>query len=742
MQRPESARQAAWLLAWPARLALLTFLAGWLTGCGGSQPPTPARSATLPPTLSSDTLSETTPPTAGLEPAPVDAMVEHGWVVWESNRATDWRIWLRSFDGSPARQLSADEPGRHHCCPHLSPNGQQVAYLSLARGRERYPRQGAGGILRVVRIDGGSVQTLPGRARTYFEHRAAVWRNDDQLIYIDGRGRTRLFRLSSGENLPLIDNELPRHGWLVDASLRWATQGDPTFSPYDPEQRQVEAMDSLGGCEPYFSHDGRWGFWAAGAGGPLQAMELAERRSFTLLRKNDPLLPAGQGYLYFPMLSRDSRWLAFAASPNQHDHQRSNYDLFVVETDPDSLTIVGRPQRLTIDPGTDRYPDLWAEPLYLGRHRGEAPLTVEFKIDDDSPENTDWNWRLGDGATARGQSIRYRWSTPGTYIVEASRGQLSRLGVVRVLPARAPQAIAAIALGSSVLVRFDEPIRATPLQAELASGQPILARQLGDPASELLLLLGGDLTTADTLRLAGISDLAEPANLAPPQELPIAAPSWPSDPRGLLLRWPAAAGAESESGLAVEGAARLAESGGLLLSGGRAYFDSAPIERLYKGARRTHELTVELLFTADERSFDNSSEGTLLSFSGSPRSRNLTLVQRADRLWLRLRTPSTGKLSNQPQIELATLPRGRPIHLLVSYSSGRLQAYLDGRKVLHSTAISGGFYHWQPRPLVLGKAWSGGRTWYGRVGALAFYDRILDAGEARANARLAQLESL
>ena len=130
----------------------------------------------------------------------------------------------------------------------------------------------------------------------------------------------------------------------------------------------------LGGCEPYFSHDGRWGYWMPGAGGPIDRIDLATGEVSTLVHKNDPRL-GERGYLYFPMVSRDGRLLAFGASAGEHDHFRSDYDIFVFPTDPETLEIVGPPIRLTDDPATDRYPDVFLDrpsPAYEAALRAAA----------------------------------------------------------------------------------------------------------------------------------------------------------------------------------------------------------------------------------------------------------------------------------------------------------------------------------------------------------------------------------
>ena len=303
-----------------------------------------------------------------------------GFAVWESNRSGDWRLWTADLDGRTARRLTADEPGMQHCCAHLSPDGTRLVYLASPAPKDRYPETEVVGELRLIEL-GGSPDPDPGRerreqptlgttiapaAKSYgWGNRSAVWRTDDELIHVGGDGRTYLLELSSDGSgaigvtarRGLTTEPRDELGWLIDATLGHATAAAPTFSVYDAGGRRVLDRSDLGGCEPYFTHDGRWGFWVPGAGGPVDRIDLETRRVSTILHKSDPRL-GERGYVYFPMVSRDGRLLAFGASTGEHSHFEADYDIFVMPTDPATLAVLGPPVRITADPSTDRYPDV------------------------------------------------------------------------------------------------------------------------------------------------------------------------------------------------------------------------------------------------------------------------------------------------------------------------------------------------------------------------------------------------
>ena len=287
-------------------------------------------------------------------------------VVWESNRSGEFRIWRQDIPGGEPRQISAEEPGRDHCCAKLSPDGSRLVYLSLPGGARKYSQDA--GPLHLVDADGGRDRILVPAARHYGEHRAAVWWGEDELVYIDGESATQRLRLATGATTELIGARAasatahPGEGWLVAPGGQVASGNTPTFS--DPAGGEgVRIRPSLGGCQPAFSLDGRFAVWSAGAGGPIDALDLATRRSWTVLEKSDPHLPADRGYSYFPMLSNDASLLAVGASAGEHDHFRADYDIYVLELDPSTLlpapSDANSAHVVAPHPGVDRFPDLY-----------------------------------------------------------------------------------------------------------------------------------------------------------------------------------------------------------------------------------------------------------------------------------------------------------------------------------------------------------------------------------------------
>lgn len=204
-----------------------------LLACGGD-PPAEKAPPTEEPAAAAD---------AGLRPA--EAGLGDGFVVWESQRSGAWRLWHRRLDGSDLRQLSPDEPNRHHCCAHVSPDGRWVTYLSFGGRYDRYPQESLVGTLHLLRLDGSGDRVVAEAARTYFENRAAMWKSPDELVYIDAEGYTVLHDLRDDRGERITSEPSPDHGWLINPTLTYAVRGDAKFSPYDARRRQVEDRKSV-----------------------------------------------------------------------------------------------------------------------------------------------------------------------------------------------------------------------------------------------------------------------------------------------------------------------------------------------------------------------------------------------------------------------------------------------------------------------------------------------------------------
>ncbi|MEX0746138.1 MAG: LamG-like jellyroll fold domain-containing protein [Phycisphaeraceae bacterium] len=679
------------------------------------------------------------------------ASVGTGFVVWESNRSGRWRLWHRNLDGSDKRQLSPEEDNRDHFGPHVSPDGTRVVYISYPHTRNPYkPMQGnETAQLRIIDVDGGSDRELVASARAYFENRSAVWINDQELIYIDGEGYTCRLDLATGDSERITRDARKEYGWLIDPTLTYATDGRPRFSPYDASEQTIAARSNMGGCQPYFTQDGKWGFWTGGMGGPIRRVHLESGEVSAILERNDHRMPSARSYLYFPMISPCQRLFAVAASPDQHDHHRSDYAIFVFRMDPETLEVVGEPARYSFDGGTDRYPSVFLADAALGTHRGKAPLSLSL----DAEEAGDWRWDFGDdGEQRRGQRIEHTFTEPGSYVVTARRGDAVLRGTVTVdepAPPRVRRPV--IADGRQLRLIFNEPIDVSDLQLRMASDNGIDTWELSDDAQRLTVRLADELTEADHLHIEGVTDLAQRPNRMPAERLAVVPTTWPTDPGGLVFMWQtgdkpnlvadAAGDHERTYSLEGRGLAKLNHHHAMVLRDGAFVVESAVNERLQAEAQASDQLTIEATITPAH--VNQTGPARIVSFSTDTTNRNFTLGQEGSSLVLRLRTPQGGSNANRPQVSLCTLKIGEPNHIIVTYKPGRMVCYRNGEKVLDTDAVKGGFDPWTSHHLLLGAEYRGGRTWQGELEGVAIYSRFMGADEAGSNAHhyLAQVSA-
>jgi len=678
-----------------------------------------------------------------------------GFLVWESNRTGRWRIWYRNLDGSGLRQLSPDQEGRNHFAPHISPDGTQLVYLSYPVPRNAYQPHAEGVLvpLHLLNIGDGSDGVLVPNARSYKQDRAAVWLGNRELIYIDGRGNTQQLDVASGEEHPLTVDPHPGFGFLINPSLTHATLGrPPTFSLYDPEQRGIALRRAEDGCQPYFSHDGRWGFWVENNGGPVRRIDLVAGETGDILDRDDPRMPEGHGYLYFPMLSSCQRLLAFAASPSrsQHDHFKGDYDVFVGRVDPLSLELIDEPVRYSFDPGTDRYPDVFLTGMELGHHRGEAPLSIALELPDAAIGvgiREPWRWDFGEGTSAEGEVGIHTFERPGLYQVAASRGDIEFSGDVKVDPARAPAPKRVLVAdgGREVSVVFDEPIAPVEPSLRFESGASVRGWHVAADGRSVAVRRDPPVETEDHLLIAGFADRAQVPNPMAAHRLLVERRQWPRRDEALLFLWKTARDPNLVRGpltrvphtyeLEPHRKARLDHNFAMSVPGG--FFRVIDFtDRTVDAFRTANAVTVEATIqpATREPNGDRVPAG-IVTLSHEEKSSSFALAQRGDELVFQLRTSTTGPQGCEP-VSLGRVSTTEPTHVIVSYRPGRLTGYLNGERILDSDAVQGDLSSWSKHgQLQFGMGHGSSSDWDGTIEGVALYSRFMEAGEAAATAR-------
>jgi hypothetical protein len=661
-----------------------------------------------------------------------------GFVVWESYRGDRWRIWYRDLDGSGLRRLTPDEEDRDHFAPHLSPDGRYLAYLSQESGTNAYRQTAdADPVLRLHRMEDGRDTVLVEGARSYYEDRVAVWLDSRSLLYIAADGTTRRIDIETRKQKVVQRKEQREYGYLIDPTLRHATMGRPSFALYNEKARRVLPAKVRSGCQPYFSRDGRFGFWVAREGGPICRVDLRTSETADIIQRDDPSLPAPFSYVYFPMISAGQQLLAFGGSRGEHDHFRADYEIFVVPIDPEILMPIGPPVRYSFHPATDRFPDVFEAGAELGRHWGEVPFGLSLR----PPDDGQWQWDFGDGTQALSKRGRHLYQEPGHYRVLARRAGVTLAGHVHVEPGGPPQPLRAT-VGydhAEVRVLFDEPVTVDEASFRFERlGAP--ARIWLEPGSQIVVVRAtGRIDEPDYLVIEGVRDTARTPHRMDRQRLFIEPHDWPSRRDEMLLTWSTgdreavildlAAGVEHIGEAVAHGRARLDHHWRMDVAGG--HFTIAGHGGLSERMIRGGTFALELTLTPDR--IDAEHPGVIAGMGWSSDDANFLLLQDRRQLVLKLRTDGTPE--GGARIDLAEIPDPGPHHLIVTYTAGSLAAYLNGRQVVNDDGIGGTLEVWRTGvPLVVGAGPGGDLSWNGVVEGIVLYGHFVTPDEARRNA--------
>lgn len=315
-----------------------------------------------------------------------------GFVVWESNRTGHWELYRIDTDGSNFRRItdlaarSAAIKYGQYLRPRVSPDGQMILFGYADRhGKpvECWLVPASGGEARSV-TRGNPMGWSPDTSAFFFLRDSTLWRHN----------------LASGTEEQVNQLKLPADG--SDGNVVGDVRADlgaivlRSSSNQYLEFTRPGVVKTTGGCEPRFSASGRIMYWVQGPRDfRIWKIGTEEERTFFATPPTKPY-----DYTYFPTVSDDERWLAYGASPNQHDHNSSDYEIFLQELK--DWQPVGTPVRLSWHPRTDRWPYLYVykdttppptckglkaaakrvHPGTTGAHRTEEGLIAVYEFDD------------------------------------------------------------------------------------------------------------------------------------------------------------------------------------------------------------------------------------------------------------------------------------------------------------------------------------------------------------------------
>lgn len=654
-----------------------------------------------------------------------------GFLVWERNVNWNWQIWTRPL-GSKGKEeiLVPPENGQNYFCPKLSPDGSRLAYMIYPKDTDAYDAKAIGSIW-LMDLATRKQTRLVEKAISYGEDRAVVWLDNTRLCFMHGDRDTDELDISTGKSKPLVTKTHGQFAFLVNPTNNFATSGVPEFAPFDAKTGIVDNQPGLGGCQPYFSQDGKWGFWMGGVGGPINRFFLPLRTISPIIEKHDARMPAGRAFLYFPMLSPDMQLFTFAASPDQLDHFKANYNLFVARIDPETLELIGKPVRYTSNAGTDRFPDVFAKPLPLGSYFTEQPAKVTLQV----PGGKSAQWRVDGAKAAVGASLDFSSNTEGDHWIEADAGGKTLRGLVHVRRATPPAILSVKHLDDKTLsITFNKPVSLTAAKA-LAGETALKWRgQSADDYVAMLELPPSYVNLADII-ISGVRDKMPVPNELPPTRANVAAHAWPPSPQHLVFAW------ENRQTKPVadrdtvtpepNGKVFWSAAGGLDTRGGWYALPPGGDLMLHDGAR-TKAITLEAIITPRIQ-LRRDELRPLFSLEDKSGAVKLAITQKADGFYLYLATEQKGEDKSGEEL-LAPAVIGSAQHLVVTYDNGELAVYLNGVGVpLHSKLSGRMAFEKGPGLLRVGASSKyPGATWSGSVDHIACYSVAFSPTDALA----------
>jgi hypothetical protein len=306
-----------------------------------------------------------------------------GVVVWQTRRDGPLRIYACDLDGSNLRQVSAEVSGYDQIAPMISPDGKWIVYYqtkTLSDSTYYNDHVGAMVLIKSSDTKGATAKTLVAEVRTFFECRFARWIDNDTVAYVGKDHDGYTYSISQSKSTKVFDYPLAEFGAIPNKSLAHAIDGfNRVFQISGGKASQKKDFD---GCEGNMSADNKWAYRVKGSSHDFTRMNLSSWSEEAFFINHDSALPSSQSYIYFPQISPCQKYLALGASPDQHDHFNSDYDIFIVPIDPVSFKKTGKAVKYSFSAKLDSYPDIWVG--------GVTPAcTSDAQCDDKDPCTSD-----------------------------------------------------------------------------------------------------------------------------------------------------------------------------------------------------------------------------------------------------------------------------------------------------------------------------------------------------------------
>jgi len=381
-----------------------------------------------------------------------------------------------------------------------------------------------------------------------------------------------------------------------------------------------------------------------------------------------------------------------------------------------------------------------------GGYQGEAPFTVELPTN--KLGGAAWALDYGDGAREQTAAPRHTYGKAGTYTITAQHDSRQLQQTVTVSERRPPRGEIVPLDGNQLILRFDEPMQLKNASLATMSGTAVDSLTLDPLARNLRIAFKAPLPKKDTFTLGGVLDQAQQPNAPAKNKFDYVQPAWPANRAGLVFLWESYKGAGfcfnpdrnifSPVRLNPCGRVTFDRYGAMSLEGGVSFALDGGLGVAAR-CRAANVFSLQAVITPYNihQGKPNAARRIIgCNRGGWLEEVNFGLGQEADKLALYIRTQKDKGEPTVQRVELCTLTEGEPNHVVVSYTPGRLECYLNG-KLARQTAEVDGALAWDRPPFAMGLNFGGTERdefpWLGRVEAVAIGDRAIGADEAAAD---------
>ena len=179
---------------------------------------------------------------------PTQAAESKGLIVFSSDRAGSWRIWVVVPDGSDLKRISDAKADEHDVDPVFSPNGRTVLFTSTRGGTTGLWTMPVDGSSYKRICDGDQGEWSPDAKKIVFRR--------DEALYIRELATERETRISPTDWPHPSGPAWSPDGKQIAFACRWEA-GNAIFVVDAVGGEPKKIYDKKGACEPHWSPDGK-----------------------------------------------------------------------------------------------------------------------------------------------------------------------------------------------------------------------------------------------------------------------------------------------------------------------------------------------------------------------------------------------------------------------------------------------------------------------------------------------------